>query len=1353
EVTLTPLESSGEEVTDSEENKAGSTANGRDAVGETGSSEDSNGTSEASGKTGGTGNTDEETDSEDNTGGSEYSSGNSESNDKTRSGETANDSSGTADESSNQNEKASEDGDSETIQNEGDQNSSDENGEEADREGTVVSPLGDVYDPYSDDGYDNFTFYIGKALDGGGGWYNEEEPYWGLSGDLTYSIEEGSLPPGISLNNIKKGTTVYHHGSETTYEHDAYEFAGTPTHLGKWYFTLLVTGSEGGKVHDEKSITIKGNISIKDWDPPANPGFRTGYQWKPNVRFDNDGHYGSVKSVQGPYFRLSSGSLPKGLKVDKEKGVVGTPTDKTEIDKVFTFGLVAYETSTYTDENGNVTEGKAESEEEKFTFTLGGQYDETIWTVSENYPKLSSTLVGATNVTYEFTAVPNKDYSPNAGEDGILIRGNEGWLTTSNGVSDVKIGAESLDESKDYTVEKKNGLFTLKFTGKQTITSQNGISFKVTGVTNPENSYKSLVSGTITGADRAVNDSEGKINYWHTGGYWKKSILGVHAKVIVKDLENISPLQFYLSIKGSGGGSIFLGSPDSAESIYEFSASELGETYHAELEVYDSIGNHRTYTSDEQEVPSTPGGSDTGEYTFTIGNLEDINLHKYTIKVKQEDVSVVLKKSGSYFTLYDMDGAEKVVLFDALDSRYMKAEGHTENIEVKKKYDLDKGTVEVSGSEIQVSFGELSVIGSDTVALSGRVKAGADSPLAGINSGGFVPGAIVTVSQTIKDYTLSVRTETDEYGSFEIKGQLVDGYKATINISKRGFETYSKTGIDIPGTGQDISLAASGGVISVSVNAAIPDESGTIRVKDSSSEVLSDVLVSWENYNQALLNLPKDCNTGTYTIQLEYQGMKVGDPVSVTLVSGKGSATITTDGFGKLDLNNITTDKYTSYFKGWIYDNSEKYVKSIGTGFGYDTFLPVGNYKLILINGSCPIFPESSPNTFYSYSDMINKIDGYVYGEDDYIKTSIEIQKDKTTALEDSVVVPSLLKNESFRKSTVQVPDTAVYGDTFKVTGTVKSEDGSRPDYLEIFANHANMVNGITVNGKSLPMTEIYRGELLGGYGWVIRADVSDIAPPFNYTAYIGNTREYYNYLSNTGGYPTVATTVLLSSTDSTEKICSIGGGMTVLTPAISFQSPSRVSGSLLDFSGTGTPNESIMILDNGDLAATVKADDSGRYWGTIELDTDYYQHNIYAVQEITANGTKSNIGDSKLVYYCPDEASLKSLQVNDADISLIGGENAYYPDVFNNGSKKWTAQILNPHMLETLTIPCAGGSCTAKVFFRVKTLGGSKLFPAVTENNGFFTSDAINFGEDYPISVKVIYSSKMGDYTGKGTL
>lgn len=122
----------------------------------------------------------------------------------------------------------------------------------------------------------------------------------GGSGNLTWAVSEGSLPPGLELVGTPTTATL----------------RGTPTQEGSFDFTIRVTDAGNQNATQRFTMQIVGPLTVVTQSlPGATPG--TAYQ-------------AALEASGGepPYaWAVSAGNLPAGLTLNGEQGVIsGTPT-------------------------------------------------------------------------------------------------------------------------------------------------------------------------------------------------------------------------------------------------------------------------------------------------------------------------------------------------------------------------------------------------------------------------------------------------------------------------------------------------------------------------------------------------------------------------------------------------------------------------------------------------------------------------------------------------------------------------------------------------------------------------------------------------------------------------------------------------------------------------------------------------------------------------------------------------------------------------------------------------------------------------------------------------------------------
>jgi putative Ig domain-containing protein len=138
---------------------------------------------------------------------------------------------------------------------------------------------------------------------------SQDVPYFGVinaggaTGPFTWTLQTGSLPPGLTLS------------SSTT---DSIVVSGTPTALGTSKFTMQVTDSTGTVATQALSITINPPPPLSVATKLLSPG-TVGVNYSQTLQ---------AASGTPPYtWQITAGSLPAGLALNNSAGVIsGVPT-------------------------------------------------------------------------------------------------------------------------------------------------------------------------------------------------------------------------------------------------------------------------------------------------------------------------------------------------------------------------------------------------------------------------------------------------------------------------------------------------------------------------------------------------------------------------------------------------------------------------------------------------------------------------------------------------------------------------------------------------------------------------------------------------------------------------------------------------------------------------------------------------------------------------------------------------------------------------------------------------------------------------------------------------------------------
>ncbi len=988
------------------------------------------------------------------------------------------------------------------------------------------------------------------------------------------------------------------------------------------------------------------------------------------------------------------------------------------------------------------------------------------WTVTAT----PSSKIPEDSADYEFEAKPNMDV-PFPKSNDTIVTGIEftcpelfkslDAATIAEKISEVSINGNSYVDKDKLKITKSRSVITIGFTEGATVTELEGLKFKISGLTNPVNSFSGYTSSSFF-------TSQDGMQYISDSRNWDVKLRDLYAKVTVTGLnEGLKELSPRLTAMINGNVDIKdLGVPEGNGNYLYLSKSDLGKTATFKLSCTDSAFNTESIET-EVTLNESYGPGEGDDIVLPVEIPVEINagsikeVHTYTIKTP-DNISAVLLKSADNTALKLFDG--KVKLFTGLSqANGLKAYCSTVDLEVKKKYDLSKSSVSVEGSEISVDCDRLMTITETATAIKGKVTAEGASAYTGHKAGDPIANASVAVSQTIGDYTLAARAFTDKSGNYEIKGQLYRGYPVKIKVSATGFDEYPSypegQGVTVPYANDlNISLNPGAGVISVSLNQALADGTPAVVVRTGSDtgDIVRDTRTIWDDsLRSAVVTLPSGAGSGPFYLTLMQGGVQLGESVTVTLPDNK--AVFDNTDQGVLNLNETATDRGTMQYKAYVYDGTTgKLAYEFGSGTGvYSMAIKSGTYAVLLLGDICPIMAtklDGGSTAYRTKDEMVAALNGLYGGQgfsELYCLESVIIEKGGETRFPLGKAVPyNKLINYDTSDSSVEIPKTANLNSSWKVAGTVRSREGKKHSRLMMLCNDPQAVYGIAVNGSPRQIGE----ENING-GWGIYADVSDLLPPYRFTIYMGGN----NSSTWKKGFPTVRVieekVLLIPVEGGEEKAIVLKSGSTTLTPRISIKAPARSAKETVDFGGEAEPGREVTIYDNGLAAARVMPDRYGQYSGTLALDTDFMEHALTAVEEIKEGTDTAAVSDTCHVSYCPEEAALERLYIrkgNDSAITLrLDGKGISYSVPSSGAYNDITlgARISNPEMLDSTTLAGEEGSVTKKLFFKVYTLGGIRYLPAEDRGSGLFEAKT-DFGTDYPRFIKAIYRSRRNSDT-----
>ncbi|MBQ7564185.1 MAG: chitobiase/beta-hexosaminidase C-terminal domain-containing protein [Lachnospiraceae bacterium] len=664
-----------------------------------------------------------------------------------------------------------------------------------------------------------------------------------------------------------------------------------------------------------------------------------------------------------------------------------------------------------------------------------------------------------------------------------------------------------------------------------------------------------------------------------------------------------------------------------------------------------------------------------------------------------------------------------------------------------------------------------------------REKAGTDETIAIDGSVARralkVTNAVITVEQKAGDSVITASAASDPEGSFVLDG-LLEGLEASWRISAEGYpvregmlERETLTAVTELGTielgqnrsGQTLTFLVAGLSGGAKPGSSLPSDSDMASLlkptcsvngvsyplsfdgyKDEEGNPNYDPKTAETIYASFSVTVPADVLESVNHIEID--GLP-GGKKTCTLPEVKTVTVVVTDeeteeseekedtaevyeaklsvsGYGLLDWG-----KVLSYGKINAFAFSENPGKdqaplpftALGAARG---ILPEGTYELIL---------SSSPLAVYGD-----------YDETKMLKLSqVSIEGGKSTVLSGDLVVPA--GDLSGAYVMLNAPKAVAAGQSFEING-VLYPGGKVVKELELYAPGLSQV---IIGGRTV------RGSITGGnYGFIFRdLDLSE-STPFTMTAtmldaFAGNTARY-----NFTGFGFDADEEI--NDQSVPESFPLGYAEVSCRESLTLSVPRRAvagrDGTVdLNFSGIAKKNSTVGIYREELLLA--KADSNGTYSGTLILPS------TESVQVLTARylSGESREEARTALQVIAGGPRLKYISMGPITSLTPGSGSHGYVVTSNTATQTYSATFELPSAndsldkyLETVSYVCEGEETprSGKVFFKIRTAGGSYIVPVVSENRYgtrvTVESGLVNQGSNLTLGITVLYELKNFD-------
>lgn len=708
--------------------------------------------------------------------------------------------------------------------------------------------------------------------------------------------------------------------------------------------------------------------------------------------------------------------------------------------------------------------------------------------------------------------------------------------------------------------------------------------------------------------------------------------------------------------------------------------------------------------SDGAEVAhiSLTAKDDSGQ-SFEIASSDGGELYvdtetfaTYTVRVNASDIGGIRLSLNNYpFAVHS--GREYVLKkLTGDDILTFSSAAYTESN--KKSYDLSAGcpiiyykNYESGDNDIFVDYPILNRFCSVGVTV-------VDS------KGDPVAGIPLVCSQTINGIAINSYGITDADGYYHFS-ELYDSKDATISVCKTGYQDITKT-IEYAHDAEEITLMLDD-LAGVNVRCADYVSGGRLRWSGADSGVLS-----FSGYS-AVLPIVTSVN-GTLSVTLTGENIAGEITGTVTVKNGRGELMLEPAKKGTIDWSGVgdQDSEIASYTAYPIRITGENYSKLFSArNCGYVNVDP-GEYTVSILK------PDSDKT---------------------YATQKLTVRAGETAYV--TVTLPADAKQTGVSSGTLTGPRTASSGEAYKLSGLITSVAGKEINYLRFqigdTMSWSDNIDHVVINGKSAAIQNGYVYKNSSGEN----ADI-DWSLPLNFTVYCTQNADTVRTSQTVTAYVAADDEEALIGTVVTKYIPNLTL-TTVSAVGVTVTANGDVIPDSVSYTGKCAPTTQIKLYDNDTLCAVATSDAHGNYSGTLNLKSISYYHTIRAEADF---GGETVTAKSR-VKCISDGAVLQSLEMNGDPIPISGGKIAYV--TVPTGNIRFSATFKNADMLDDITYTIHNEAVTSKVFFKVSTLSGYELLPAMADRTGdSWTTDNYFHGVDYPTGVKALYKSKAIDYT-----